>query len=99
MTADDGSTKSSSNNPRDRRRPSLRPGAHAATACQPKLRQRRLARRSLAATLDVSAAMRFHDLATGHGEFGLVVAQAGVHLGRLADMLGAQRFGVAAAGH
>ena len=44
-------------------------------------------------------AMGFHDLAAGGREFGLVVAQARLHLGRLADELRTHRFGIAAAGH
>src|SRR5512139_511443 len=46
-----------------------------------------------------SAAARLDDLAAGIRQLGLVVAQAGIHLRRLADVLGAELAGVAAAGH
>ena len=46
--------------------------------------------RAQAAMQAVSAAAGFHDLAAGLRELRLVVAQAGVHLGRLADVLGTE---------
>src|SRR3954454_19985288 len=48
---------------------------------------------------DGLSAVGLHDLAAGFGELGLVLAQAGVHLRRLADVLGAELAGVAAARH
>src|SRR6185436_1826120 len=45
------------------------------------------------------SAVGLNDLAASFGELGLVLAQAGVHLWRLADVLGAVLAGVAAARH
>ena len=44
-------------------------------------------------------AARFHHLAAGSENAGLVLAQAGVHLRRLADMFGAEFFRIGTAGH
>ncbi len=43
--------------------------------------------------------MGLDDLATGRGELGLVLGEAGAHLGRVTDELCAEALGVGPAGH